>query len=67
MRADKRALKKSVWVSLSKFIGVFMGAGAGSMLHQILGDKMESVAMGFFLAVAGFLLMLYSEYKSRIL
>ena len=63
---NKKALRKAMWGSVAKFVGVFMAAGAGSMLHQMAGDKIQSVAVGFLLAVCGWLLMLYSEYKREI-
>jgi Flp pilus assembly protein TadB len=60
---NKRAMRKALWVSVSKFVGVFMGAGAGAMLHKIAGDSIKSVAVGVFLAVASWFLILFSEYK----
>jgi hypothetical protein len=63
MSLEKKALKKAVWGSLAKFIGVFMGAGAGAMLHQIAGDRIKSITVGCVLAVVSWFLMLYSEYQ----
>jgi hypothetical protein len=63
MSVNKKAFKKAMWGSTSKFVGVFMGAGAGSMLHRVAGDTIKSVAVGLVLAISSWLLILFSEYK----
>ena len=35
---DNKILKRSFWGALGKLIGVMMGAGAGSLLYQLIGS-----------------------------
>lgn len=63
---DKKALKRSFWGSLSRVIGVGLGAGAGGLLHQLVGDGLGSYAFAFGLAVASFMFMWLAEYEREI-
>lgn len=60
---DKKALKKSFWGSLSRVIGVALGASAGGLLHQVIGDGMGAVGTAVSLALASFALIWFAEYE----
>lgn len=63
---NKKALKRSLWSSLSKVIGVGLAAGAGSMIHKMIGDKLEGWEFAGLMILVSFLLMLYSEYEREL-
>lgn len=60
---DKKALKRSLWGSLSRVIGVGLGAGAGGLLHQLVGDGLGSWTFAIGLAAASFACMWFAEYE----
>lgn len=65
-RFNKKALKKSIWGSLSRVIGVGLGAGAGGLLHQLVGDGLGSYGFAVGMAAASFAFMLVAEYEREI-
>ena len=62
-KPDQKALRKAFWGSLSRVIGVGLGAGAGSLLHSLVGDGLSGYGVAFLMAVASFSFMLYAEYE----
>lgn len=60
---DKKALKRSFWGSLSRVIGVGLGASAGGLLHQVVGDGFGAVGTAVAMAIASFALIWFSEYE----
>jgi hypothetical protein len=60
---DKKALKRSVWSSLSRVIGIGLSAGAGSMIHRMVGDGMQGWTVASSMAIASFVLMAFAEYE----
>lgn len=62
-KLDKKALKKSVWSSLSRVIGIGLSAGAGSMMHRMVGDGLEGWSVALTMAGASFVLMCFAEYE----
>lgn len=65
-KVDKKALKRSFWGSLSRVIGVGLGAGAGGLLHQLVGDGLGSWTFAIGLAAASFVFMWLAEYEREI-
>lgn len=65
-KINKRALKRSLWGSLSRVIGVGLGAGAGGLLHQLVGDGLGSYGFAIGLALASFTFMWFAEYEREI-
>ena len=66
-RPDKKILRRSFWGAFGKLIGVMLGAGAGSLLYQILGGTSGlSITIASVLAVVGFLLIWFAEYEKEI-
>ena len=63
---DRRAVKKSFLSSLSRVIGVSLGAGAGSLLHNLVGNGLNSWLIAGGLAVTSFFLMWFAEYLGNI-
>lgn len=60
---DRKALKRSVWSSLSRVIGIGLSVGAGSMIHTLLGDGIKGWGVAVTMALASFLLMCFAEYE----
>ena len=60
---DKKALKKSIWSSLSRVIGIGLSAGAGSMIHRMVGDGLEGWGLASAMALASFVFMTFAEYE----
>lgn len=64
---NKKAIKRSFWGALGRLIGVMMGAGAGSLLYQVVGNTSAiSIGLAAALAVIGFLLIWFAEYEREI-
>lgn len=63
MKVDRKAFKRSFWGSLSRVIGVGLGAGAGGLLHQLVGDGLGSYGFAISLAIASFFFMWIAEYE----
>lgn len=64
-RIDKRAFKRSLWGSLSRLIGVGLGAGAGSLIHQLVGGGFSGWGLALGMATVSFVLMLFAEYEKE--
>jgi uncharacterized membrane protein YgaE (UPF0421/DUF939 family) len=60
---DKKAIRRAFWASLGRLIGVGLGAGAGSLIHQLIGGGFQGWGVALLLAVISFLLMLFTEYE----
>jgi hypothetical protein len=43
---DRRAFRKSLWSSISRLIGVSLGAGAGSLLYKLVGTGLQGLQRG---------------------
>lgn len=61
-KIDKKAFRKSLWSSISRLIGVVLGAGAGSLLHQTIGGGFGWGLAGA-MAATSFACMVYAEYE----
>lgn len=60
-----RAVKRSFWSSLARLIGVGLGAGAGSLLYQLVGGGFNGWGFAAVMAVVSFLLMWFAEYEKE--
>ncbi len=65
-KLDKKALRRSIWSSLSRLIGIGLGAGAGGLIKQLVGDGLQGWAAACGMAIASFVLMLYAEYEREV-
>lgn len=63
---NRKALKKSFWGSLARLIGVGVGAGAGSLIHQLLGGGFSGWGAAVGMAAVSFLLMWFAEYEREV-
>jgi hypothetical protein len=63
---NKRALRRAVWTSCARLIGVGFGAGAGSLIYRLVGG---ANAVGWAIAVpmviVSFTLMTFAEYEKE--
>lgn len=67
IKTDKKALRRSFWGALGRLIGVMMGAGAGSLLYQLIGNTTSlSIGLAVGLSVLGFMLIWFAEYEREI-
>lgn len=62
-KVNKKALRRSFFGSISRLIGVALGAGAGSLIYELLGGNLKSYLVASFLAIVSFVLMWFSEYN----
>lgn len=62
-KPDAKALRKAFWGSLARLISVGLGAGAGSLLHQLIGGGFTGWGLATIMAVVSFGLMCYAEYE----
>lgn len=60
---DKKALKKSLWGSLSRVIGVGLGVGASSIIHQMIGVDLSTWGTAVGMAIASFIFIWIAEYE----
>jgi len=65
-KINKKVLKKSLWGSLSRVIGVGLGAGAGSLIHQLVGGGFSGWGAALGMAIASFFLMWFAEYEREL-
>jgi len=63
---DRRAFRKSLWSSLSRLIGVSLGAGAGSLLYKLVGTGLQGWGVALLMLVVSILLMVIAEYEREI-
>ena len=66
VKVNRKALKRSFWGSLSRVIGVVLGASAGGLLRTVIGDDLATVAVGTGLAVLSFFLIWFAEYEREV-
>jgi predicted MFS family arabinose efflux permease len=60
---DKKAFKRSTLSSFSKLIGIGLGAGAGDLVHRMVGDGFSGWSVALLLAATSFILILIAEYE----
>lgn len=66
-KPDKKAFRRSFWGALGRLIGVMMGAGAGSLLYQMVGSTSGiSIGLAAILSIVGFILIWFAEYEREI-
>lgn len=65
MQVKKQTLRRAVWASLARTLGVGVAAGAGSLLHQLVGDGVKGYFVAFGMGLASFTLMVMSEYNKE--
>lgn len=61
---NRRVLKRALWSSMSRLIGIVLGAGAGSLLYKLTGGSLvQGWGFATLLSVAAFTLMTLAEYE----
>lgn len=63
---NRKALRKSLLSSLSRLIGVGLGAGAGNLIHQLIGGGFSGWGVASGMAIASFALMWFAEYEREV-
>lgn len=67
LKHDKKALRRSFWGALGRLVGVMMGAGAGSLLYQMIGSASTvSVGVAILLTGLGFAFIWFAEYEREV-
>ena len=62
-KLNKLALRRALWGSIGRVIGVMIGAGGGVLLHELLGNNLTSYGIGLLMVVVGFIATVISEYE----
>ena len=65
-KLNKKALRYAIWSSMSRVISAALGAGAGIMVHQLLGDNALSWSVAFIFALISVVFMFIAEYKKEL-
>jgi len=63
---NKRILRRALWASISRLIGVALGAGAGSLIYNLVGGGFHGWGVALLLASISFILILFAEYEKEI-
>jgi uncharacterized membrane protein YgaE (UPF0421/DUF939 family) len=63
---NKKALKRSLFASIARLVGVGLGAGAGSLIHQLVGGGFSGWGVAFSLAIVSFALIWFAEYEREV-
>jgi uncharacterized membrane protein YccC len=63
---NKKAFRRAGWAAIARLIGVGLGAGAGSLIYQLVGGGFSGWGFAATLAVVSFLLMWFAEYEKEI-
>lgn len=63
---DRKAFRRSFYASLGRLIGVGLGAGAGSLIHQLVGDGFNGWGVAVGMALASFFLIWFAEYEREV-
>lgn len=64
---NKKALKRSFWASLGRTVGLMLGAGAGSLLYQLIGSaSASSITVAVACSIVAFFLVWFAEYEREI-
>jgi len=65
-KVNKKILRRSLWGSLSRVIGVGLGAGAGSLIHTLVGGGFNGWGAASLMAITSFFLMWFAEYEREL-
>lgn len=65
-KLNKRAFRRAVWASISRLIGVGLGAGAGSLVYHLVGGGFSGWGVAATLAIVSFGLMMFAEYEKEL-
>jgi hypothetical protein len=63
MNWNKKAFRKAVWASLARVIGIFLAAGAGSIIKEIFGSGGFAWGFAVLMALTAWALIVYAEYE----
>jgi hypothetical protein len=62
---NKRALRRAVWTSFARLVGVGFGAGAGSLIYNLLGGRTTGWIVAVPMVMISFMLMMFAEYEKE--
>lgn len=63
---DKRAFRRAGWAAVARLIGVGLGAGAGSLIYQLIGGGFKGWGFAATLAVVSIVLIWFAEYEREL-
>ena len=66
IKMDKKALRRSLWGSLSRVVGVAMAFSASSLIRQLAPDLLSGWTVAILMAAGSFLLIWFAEYEREI-
>lgn len=65
-KVNKRALRKSFFAATAKLIGVGLAAGAGNLIHQLVGGGFNGWGVASLMAILSFVLIWFAEYEREL-
>lgn len=63
---DRKAFRRAGWAAIARLIGVGLGAGAGSLIYQLIGGGFKGWGFALTLAICSFVLMWFAEYEREL-
>ena len=66
MTVNQKALRKSIYASIGRLVGVILAGGAGSMLRQLVGDSLNHWGTAIAMVIVGFIAIFVAEYEREI-
>jgi uncharacterized membrane protein YgaE (UPF0421/DUF939 family) len=66
VKLDRKAVRRSFFAATARLVGVALGAGAGSLIHQLVGGGFSGWGVALTLAVVSFGLIWFAEYEREV-
>lgn len=63
---NRKAFRRAGWAAIARLIGVGLGAGAGSLIYQLIGGGFKGWGFAAGLAMISFVLMWFAEYEREL-
>lgn len=63
---NKKAFRRAGWAAFARLLGVGLGAGAGSLIYQLIGGGIKGWGFAATLAIGSFFLMWFAEYEKEL-
>lgn len=66
LNLNKKAARRAILASISRLIGVGLGAGAGSLIYSLVGKGVSGWGIASIMAICSFILIAVVEYEREI-
>jgi hypothetical protein len=66
MQINRKAAKLALLSAIARLFGVALGAGAGSLIYNLVGGKLVGWPIAMTMAILSFFLLLFVEYEREL-